>query len=147
MWTDFDHVCPIRISNLICAKTHHHPQQTPSVFSLINGMPYFGYSGKYIWNDLWFFPLSHMYHLNLMANPVSSILKRFLSLIISHHLYSYHPKTRKFRLMPCCFLKIFILEAGWVYHFSYSCLQILMKWYKPYFKIHWVHAPFFFFFF
>lgn len=43
--------------------------------------------------------------------------------------------TRKFRHMSRCFLKIFTPEAEWVHHPSSSCLQILMKWDNPYFKI------------
>lgn len=119
-----------------------HPQRAPPIFSISPRAHHIPVTLANIWNHLWFFPLSHMYHWNLMANPVSSVFKRFLSLTISHHLYSYHPKTRKFRHMSC-FLKIFILEAGWVHQLSYSCLQILMKWHKPYFKI---LSPFFFFF-
>ena len=54
---------------------------------LTNGTPYFSYSGKYL-ESMWFFPLSHMYHLIPTTNHVGSIFKRLLSLTISHHLYS-----------------------------------------------------------
>lgn len=86
------------------------------------------------WNHLWFISLSHTQLLSLLANPIISLLKRFLNLTVPHHPY-YCSKIRKFLHMSCYFFKIFTPEAGWVPHLSSFCLRIIMKWHNPYFKI------------